>query len=125
VHFYRWLECDGGRGPNELASCLADFLMKNILSFHDKGVKCIRLFCDSCSSQNKNYTMLLLFCSLAVKYGMQIQWVFPVRGHSYMPADRCFGLVEKKMKTLENVLNPENYDEVIEKIGTPHVFRKY
>jgi hypothetical protein len=28
------------------------------------------------------------------------------------------------MKTLETVLNPENYDEVNEKIGTLHVFGK-
>jgi hypothetical protein len=39
VHFYRWLQCDRGRGPNKLATCLADFFMKSILSFHDKGVK--------------------------------------------------------------------------------------
>ena len=28
THFYRWLESDGGRGPNEISSCLWDFFKK-------------------------------------------------------------------------------------------------
>jgi hypothetical protein len=33
VHFYRWLECDGGKGPNKLASCLADFFYEKLIIF--------------------------------------------------------------------------------------------
>ncbi|KAI4465463.1 hypothetical protein MML48_3g00003997 [Holotrichia oblita] len=57
---------------------------------------------DGCSGQNKkhivrNCLVLWLYkeASLTIK---DILVVFPVRGHSYLPADRVFGRVEKDFK---------------------------
>jgi len=39
--------------------------------------------------------------------------MFPTRGHSFLPPDRVFGGIEKKIKSLEVVGNPEEYMQLI------------
>ncbi|CAH1099281.1 unnamed protein product [Psylliodes chrysocephalus] len=46
-----------------------------------------------------------------------IKHVFPIRGHSYMPADRVFGLIEKEYTKLEEMVSPKDYYDVLEKTG--------
>ncbi|KAJ4446062.1 hypothetical protein ANN_12748 [Periplaneta americana] len=33
---------------------------------------------------------------------------FPVRGHSYLPADRVFGILEKHLRRYEKIVAPYN-----------------
>ncbi|CAF4890430.1 unnamed protein product [Pieris macdunnoughi] len=47
-----------------------------------------------------------------------VELVFPVPGHSLIPPDRVFGLVEKEIKRMETILKPVEYVEVFEKYGT-------
>nr|XP_022908544.1 uncharacterized protein LOC111419891 [Onthophagus taurus] len=115
VFFYRWLESDGGRGCTEITSCLWHFFKTNIIS---RNIKNIRLFSDSCSSQNKNYTLLLSLLVLAWKYKLNVEWFFPERGHSYMPADRAFGILEKKLRKKESIIFPHEYDDIVKSVGT-------
>ena len=61
-----------------------------------------------------------MMCVIASQYNFKIEWFFLVRGHSYMPADRSFGLVEKKIRNIETVLLPEEYDKLFKKAGTLH-----
>lgn len=118
VFFYRWLESDGGRGCTEITSCLWHFFKTNIIN---RNIKNIRLFSDSCSSQNKNYTLLLSLLVLAWKYKINIEWFFPERGHSYMPADRAFGILEKKLRKKESILFPHEYDDIVTSVGTLYI----
>lgn len=115
VFFYRWLESDGGRGCTEITSCLWHFFKTNIIN---RNIKNIRVFSDSCSSQNKNYSVLLMLLVLAWKYKIYIEWYFPERGHSYMPADRAFGILEKKLRKCESILFPHEYDDLVKSVGT-------
>lgn len=83
VHFFRWLEVDGGRGCDEISSCLRDFFVKCIRPLCvAENIKTIRLFSDSCVGQNRNYCMLSMFGVIASQFGLKVEWFFPVRGHS-------------------------------------------
>lgn len=121
VHFYRWLETDYGRGSNEIISCLNHFLNHVVVPMLSSGtIKKLRLFCDACVGQNKNYAMIVMLHKFCISNNIEYDWIFPVRGHSYMPADRAFGLVEKKLRKKDTILLPEDYDSIVSSIGTLH-----
>jgi len=115
VYFYTWGEYEEGRGSNVICSGLYDFLVNFINK--NPGIKKIRLVCDSCGGQNKNYAMLSMISTIANKYKIHIEWIFPIVGHSYMPPDRAFGRVEKLLRKEENLLQPKDYFEILVKWG--------
>ncbi len=119
VFFYTWGEHQQARGANQVASALVHFIDEQLAT--DNSIKTIRLFSDSCSGQNKNYTVLATLNMLANKYKVSFEHVFPVRGHSYMPADRAFGRVEKILRKKETILLPAEYYEAFEEVG--HVIK--
>ena len=45
---------------------------------------------------------------------------FPVRGHSFLPPDRMFGVTEKEFRKLSEI-TPEEYHEIYRKVGTVNV----
>ena len=84
-------------------------------------VEVIRLFCDGCGGQNKNaHVIHILSYWLQNESPNEVKELilhFPVRGHSYLPADRVFGRVEKKLKNLVVIANPEEYNLVYSQVG--------
>ena len=68
--------------------------------FGNKNIKKVQLFSDSCLGQTKNSSILVALGVFAQKHNLEIVHTFPVRGHSYMPADRAFGSVEKNYDAL-------------------------
>lgn len=116
--FYHWTEDTAGRGSNEVASAVFNFLCAHQF---DGEVTTVRLFADGCAGQNKNSTVVnflyywLLKCAPpSVK---RILMVFPVRGHSYLPADRVFGRVEKLLRKQAEILLPEAYLDIYREVG--------
>jgi uncharacterized protein (UPF0297 family) len=49
---------------------------------------------------------------------------FPVRGHSYLPANRIFGQVEKKLRKVEEILDPSGYNEIYKEVANVRVLGK-
>lgn len=47
----------------------------------------------------------------------KITYTFPVRGHSFLPADRAFGRVSKDIKCHETILLPKDYYAILEEHG--------
>lgn len=83
--------------------------------------KVVRLVADGCGGQNKNSTLLAMaskWLALAPENIERVEIVFPVTGHSYIPPDRVFGLVEKEIKKKEVILNPEEYTELFSRYAT-------
>lgn len=39
--------------------------------------------------------------------------IFPVTGHSFLPADRVFALTEKKIRKCDTIVQPEEYEDII------------
>lgn len=117
VRIYTWTENIHAKSSNEIASAVFDLLSKADLT----GKKKIRMMADGCGSQNKNSTMItmvahwLLMC--APRHIKTIELIFPVPGHSFMPADRVFGFIEKEVKNKEVILDPSEYHNIYERYG--------
>ena len=75
------------------------YFVSNVLS---DNVNEIMLFCDGCSAQNKNYTVIRSMYHLVhdLKRFKTVKMLFPIRGHSYMECDSDFAHVNFK-KDLE------------------------
>ncbi|XP_030765019.1 uncharacterized protein LOC115889209 [Sitophilus oryzae] len=130
--FYVWTENVAGRGSNEVGSALLHFLRH---AQFNESVNKIRLFCDGCGGQNKNSLHMLMSrhmkqsCTGFIKphftlrsfeskiHIKDIEIVFPVRGHSYLPADRVFGRVEKELRRHDRIILPSDYTDIYKKFG--------
>ncbi|CAH4038869.1 unnamed protein product [Pieris brassicae] len=113
VFAYCWTEDVYAKGANEIASVLWHRLGNT--DFTD--IRTVRLIADGCPGQNKNSIMLTM-CSKwlltsAPNDVQEIQIVFPVVGHSFLPPDRVFAHVEKETRKLECIITPENYLDII------------
>ena len=80
VQIYTWLETESGRGANQVASCLLDYLgrLEEEMAASPNKPSVLRLFSDACSSQNKNTVMIC-----AVKYFQQKSAIFDVVEHFF------------------------------------------
>lgn len=47
----------------------------------------------------------------------EINLIFPVPGHSFLPADRVFGKVEKAVKTVPVITKKEEYQTIYKRHG--------
>ena len=105
---YVWPESVARRGSNEVVSCLHQYFQSL------DGVKSLYLFSDSCGGQNKNSTVIHYLYTI-VKMGkfQNIQHIFPIRGHSFLPCDRDFAKTESKKKRVDRIYTPEHWMEVI------------
>lgn len=117
VTSFCWTENQYAKGSNEIASCIYNILQTTNLDQYTK----IRLMSDGCGGQNKNSTLVAMVCSWFMSAPRNIQDVeiiFPVTGHSYIPPDRVFGHSEKEIKRHEVVLLPEEYQEIFSHYAT-------
>nr|CAI5850433.1 unnamed protein product [Callosobruchus analis] len=98
-YFYVFDEVTGRKSPNEVISCLHDFIKKYI----GPEVTTLYVFSDNCAAQNKN-AVLVQFGNLC--YCKKISHRYPELGHSFLPCDRSFGLVGKEKRKKEgNIKN--------------------
>lgn len=117
VTSYCWTENQYAKGSNEIASCIYNTLQTTNLEQYTK----IRLMSDGCGGQNKNSTLVAMVCSWFLSASQNIQDVeiiFPVTGHSYIPPDRVFGHSEKEIKRHEVILLPEEYKDIFSHYAT-------
>lgn len=49
------------------------------------------------------------------RYVREIEVIFPIRGHSYLPPDRVFGRIEKEQRRLPIIKTPAQYQEIDER----------
>lgn len=54
----------------------------------------------------------------APKTVMNVDIIYPVTGHSFLPSDRVFGLIERDLKNNKTIIYKEDYQAVFEKHGT-------
>lgn len=106
---YTYLEGEGRKGSNDVTSMILHYLKNNI---HNRNIV---IFSDGCPGQNKNYVMVHFLYTLVhvLKIADSVEYVFPMRGHSYLPNDSDFALIEKKKRRLERVEIPGEWDKII------------
>lgn len=95
---YCWTENQFNKDSNIIASCVFDALYSVDLSNYKK----VLLISDVCACQNKNCIFIgcVLFGQypVAPKHIFEIEIINPVTGHSFLPSERVFGFIEKKIK---------------------------
>lgn len=100
VVYFIYHEGNAKEGPNEVCS----FLYQYIENYIPDNVKELHLFSDNCPGQNKNNTLIRM-CLYLTDTGRfdKIEQYFPVRGHSFLPCDRDFSNIKKKLKKIDRV----------------------
>ncbi|CAG9773480.1 unnamed protein product [Ceutorhynchus assimilis] len=107
---YVWNESIASRGPQEIGSCLLHYC-KNFV----KEKKLI-MYSDQCGGQNRNIKMALIcdFIATSTEFTVnEIDHKFLVSGHSYLPCDQDFGIVEKEKKFHKDIFLPVHWVTVI------------
>ena len=94
-HMAMWTENEGNRGANEVCSGIEAFLQSTDL----RGVKKIYSFSDSCGLQNNNETIINYFMWVCdTKNINEWEHTYLESGHSYLPNDKDFSVIEKSIK---------------------------
>lgn len=103
-----WHEGVASRGANEIASCLL-YIVNHGLT-HKKHLV---IWCDNCGGQNKNRILLFTLIFLVANGVFRtVEQKFLVSGHSFMPCDRDFALVEKRKK-VSKAFVPSDLHEIV------------
>ena len=128
VLLYTWREDQNKKDSNVVASAINHALL-NPLAAKMTAAKTLRLFSDSCFGQNKNMAMMTMLMShIARRHRTRtklgIEYTFPVRGHSYLPADRVFGRVEQDIRKKGQIILPSTYLEILKRHGTVFEYGK-
>lgn len=97
-YFYVWHEAEAKRGSIEVASCINHY----IKNFVGNDILKLVVFSDNCAGQNKNINLVLSYLR-QVHTGRfsSIHHYYLETGHSYLPCDRDFGVLEKHMRSKE------------------------
>lgn len=108
LHLYH--EGIGKRGPNEVCTFLNDYITNNV----PRTAKELHLFSDATGGQNRNHTMIRFLMTLVStgRFKKVIQY-YPVRGHSFLPCDRNFGVIKRHIKKCDRVYSPEEYAKMV------------
>nr|CAH7764947.1 unnamed protein product [Callosobruchus chinensis] len=117
MNFLNKLKCVESHYCRSAVSSIYDTLQTTDLTNFSK----IRLMSDGCAGQNKNSTLVAMLCKWLLNAPgniTEIEIVFPVTGHSFIPHDRVFGLSEKEIKRQEIILFPEEYQEIFSHYAT-------
>ena len=119
VKSFIWTESDRQRSSNEIVSAV--FYSLKHFNFNQE-VEQVRLVADGCGGQNKNTTMVGM-----IQYWLQccspphikcVELVFPIVGHSFLPPDRVFAQIERKVKKCSTIIDPETYINIIKDYST-------
>lgn len=89
------MENEQKKGSNKVSSVIFDFLLNfSNIPVHAKKVK---IFCDGCGGQSKNSVfigMLGFWLKLAApKQIEEVEIIFPIVSHSFLPSDSVFGRI--------------------------------
>lgn len=89
-----WTEDKAKRGSSEVASVILKFFRKN-----PPKAKQLLVYTDNCAGQNKNWLKMSLWLQM-IREGLfeKIEHRFLVSGHTFLPSDRDFALIEKYKK---------------------------
>lgn len=110
VVFYVYHEGIAGKGPNDVCSMLKHYIDDYI----PNNVKHLHVFSDGCSAQNRNNCIVRMFLALVdLKRFSTVNQYFPMRGHSFLPCDRDFSVIKRKLKRVDRIYTIREYVELI------------
>lgn len=118
-----WSEVDGGRGSDEIGSCILYCLEQEFQPLPPNQNRTLIYWCDRCAGQGNNFQILTLFKVLIQRrYFTTIHQKFLVTGHSFLPCDRQFALIEKVKKAAKPMI-PQDWVNIIREASVQGSFR--
>ncbi|XP_072377489.1 uncharacterized protein [Diabrotica undecimpunctata] len=115
---YLWTENQYQKGSNQIASALYHRLQNS----NFENVTTVKLFSDGCGGQNKNTIVVGMLISWLIKDAPRnvnkVVLYFPVVGHSFIPPDRVFGILERQFQNFSVINNPDEYTDIIKNTCT-------
>lgn len=105
-----WTENEGRRGSSEIISSIFAFLKSQQL----ENISKIETFSDACGGQNRNKAIISFFNWFCQKHQIE-EWThtYMESGHSYLPNDRDFGMIEKRTKSAISVFSKEDWFGIV------------
>ena len=80
-------------------------------------IEAIRLFSDSCAAQKENHSLPMVLSALPEELGETFELTYPVVGHTFLPADRIFGRLEKIFRAHDTLLTPDDYSPLCSSVA--------
>ena len=122
MHF--WLEREANRGSIEITSCLHKSILEKLaIHRHKEWI----FWSDSCGGQNRNIRMTAFLLRLVhnTKVGIEkITHRFPEPGHSFLPNDQDFGVIDTAKRLSRPIYAVEQYQGIIrEATSNPSKFQ--
>ncbi len=104
AHMFCWPEYIASRGTDEIGSCILKYLGDIPDTYRN-----IVAWCDNCAGQNKAKHIIAVFLRLigSGKFD-KIDQKFPEPGHTYLPNDRNFGVIEKLGRSIPRINVPKD-----------------
>lgn len=119
-YMHLWDETEGGRGSQEIASVLAKHIRQEA-----KNHTHVILYSDSCTGQNRNIKVASTLMNLVLDPKLSIKTIdhkFLVSGHSFLPNDQDFGVIESASRKCIQIFTPEDWIQVAKKAKTKKPF---
>lgn len=107
-----WDEVTGGRGSIEITSCLRKWIG---MEHDEKAFNNLIVFSDNCGGQNKNINVILNYLHEVHSGRLKnIEHVYLMPGHSFLPCDSAFGNIERKFIRESNIYDFDSYCNIIQ-----------
>lgn len=108
-YMFMWSEIVAGRGSDEIASCIWKYI-----KMRKPTAKRLVIYSDNCGGQNKNWNLMALWRQLVLDGVYEsIEHRFLIPGHTRLPCDRDFALIEKEKKRVVQVYSPDHWYEIV------------
>lgn len=109
--FFCFLESESKKDPNSVCSFLYHVIHQKLEKM--PHIKKVVLLSDSCGGQNKNSTMVMFGGWLSRAFNVEVEHLFPVRGHSFSQCDRNFGKYGILLKQVESIETVDEYINIM------------
>lgn len=120
IYMYFWDEVSGSRGSQEIGSCLLKHISKSVSTENH-----LIAYSDTCGGQNRNFNIALMMMKVTQDPNLSVDTFdlkFLLSGHSYLPNDRDFGLIEKNLRRKGYLYSPQDIYAVIKNTGKKNRF---
>ena len=114
-----WDETVASRGAEEISSCLLKYGGDRAAA----GIEVINAYSDACGGQNRNFKVVLMWMYICLTTDIvEINHRFMVSGHSFLPNDADFGVIERAAKKAEIYIS-DQWCDIIETCKRTNPFK--
>jgi hypothetical protein len=115
---FMWHEGSASRGASEIGTCIYNYVKAA------ERAKSVVGFCDSCGGQNRNFKIATLMSHCVSELPIDSFTIhFMQSGHSFLPNDADFGVIEKKKKRGKDIYIPQHWMTLVREARKKNPFK--